>query len=88
MGHIIHIDSFGNLISDIRSGDLPATDLCIEVAGQRIEGLAQYYAQKEGLMALIGSSDRLEIAQRNGSAAALTGARLGDEITVKLRTHA
>ena len=88
VGHIIHIDGFGNLISDIRSADLPSADLCIEVAGQRIKGLAQYYAQKEGMMALIGSSDRLEIAQRNGSAAALTGARLGDEITVKLRTHA
>ena len=87
VGHIIHIDSFGNLISDIRSADLPSADLCIEVAGQQIDGLAQYYAQKEGLMALIGSSDRLEVAQRNGSAAALTGAHLGDEITVKLGTH-
>jgi len=39
-------------------------------------------------MALIGSSDCLEIAQRNGSTAALIGAHLGDEITVKLWTPA
>ena len=87
VGHILHIDSFGNLISDIRSADLPAGDLCIEVSGQHIDVVVQYYAQKEGLVALVGSSDRLEIAQSNGSAAAFTGAALGDEITVKLRTH-
>ena len=87
VGHIIHIDSFGNLISDIRSTDLPVSDLCIEVSGQHIDGLVQYYSQKDELVALIGSNDRLEIAQHNGSAAAFTGAGLGDEITVKLRTH-
>jgi len=87
VGHIIHIDSFGNLISDIHSADLPAGDLCIEVSGQHIDGLVQYYDQKDELVALIGSNDQLEIARHNGSAAAFTGAGLGDDITVMLRTH-
>jgi S-adenosylmethionine hydrolase len=87
IGHIIYIDSFGNLISDIHSADLPTGDIRVEVCGLQIDGLVQYYAQKDELVALIGSNDRLEIALHNGSAAAFTGANLGDEITVKLRTH-
>jgi S-adenosylmethionine hydrolase len=87
IGHIMHIDNFGNLISDIHGADLPSGDFCIEVAGQCIDGLVQYYAQKDGLVALISSSDHLEIALSHGSAAAFTGASLGDEIIVKLRTH-
>lgn len=82
-GHIIHIDSFGNLITDVRSADLPSRNVSIEVAGHHIQGLVRYYAQKDGLVALIGSSDRLEIALRNGSAAAFTGAKVGDEVVVR-----
>jgi S-adenosylmethionine hydrolase len=35
------------------------------------------------LVAILGSSDRVEIAMCNGSAAAELGARVGDEIEVQ-----
>ena len=81
-GHIIHIDRFGNLITDIMGQDLPQGDIAIEVRGQRIEGLSSSYAEGDELLALIGSSGRLEIAARNDSAAWQLGARIGDEVRV------
>ena len=82
IGHVIHIDSFGNLITDVRNADVPSRNMSIEVLGHRIEGLVEYYAQKDGLVALFGSSDRLEIAFANGSAAAFTGAKVGYKVIV------
>jgi S-adenosylmethionine hydrolase len=35
------------------------------------------------LLGVLGSSDRLEIAVRNGSAAELTGARIGDRVQLE-----
>lgn len=84
IGHVIHIDRFGNLITDIGSHDLPGGDVAIEVRGRRIEGLSLSYAEGGELLAIIGSSDRLEIAARNDSAAWQLGARIGDEVQVVL----
>ncbi len=82
IGHILYIDHFGNLISDIRSSDLPEGDISIEVAGQRIRGIRSYYAQDEGLMAILGSSGYLEISMRNGSACDFLDMGVGDEVRV------
>lgn len=83
-GHILHIDSFGNLITDITSHHLPTTDrpLTIKVGNQTIHGLSRTYAEGEGLLALIGSSDRLEISVKGGSARSFLNARIGDEVRV------
>jgi S-adenosylmethionine hydrolase len=85
VGHIIHIDGFGNLITDIKSGDLPKGKraLTIEVGGQLISGLSHTYAEGSGLLALIGSDGYLEIAVKEGSASALLSAEVGDEVRVK-----
>ncbi len=82
VGHILHIDSFGNLITDITTQDLPSggEPLSIKVGGQTIQGLVRTYAEGEGLIALIGSSDRLEISVKGGSARNLLNARVGDEV--------
>jgi len=82
VGHILHIDSFGNLITDITYQDLPSKGgpLFIKVGGQTIRGLVRTYAEGEGLLALIGSSDRLEISVKGGSARNLLNARVGDEV--------
>jgi S-adenosylmethionine hydrolase len=84
VGHILHIDSFGNLITDISSDDLPSNveSLDIKVGSQIIHGLSLYYAEGEGLLALIGSSSRLEISVKDGSARDLLSAGAGDEVTV------
>jgi len=78
--HIIHIDSFGNLITDAKREDIPVGKVVMEVAGHRIEGISFTYAEGSELMALVGSSGRLEISVKNGNAARLLGAKVGDEV--------
>lgn len=71
-GEVIHIDHFGNVITNIEAKQIPAppAELTIEVAGRKIEGLIGCYgdAPAETLCALIGSDDLLEIAVSEGSA--------------------
>lgn len=82
-GTILHIDSFGNLISNIKEQDLPGgAPISVTVGGEMIRGLSRTYGASGGLLALIGSSGRLEIALSNGSAAVLLSAKVGDEVSV------
>jgi len=85
VGHILHIDSFGNLITDIKSGDLPRNDsaLMVEVGGQSIFGISRHYSASRGLLALIGSSDYLEIALPDGSASAFLNTSAGDKVVIR-----
>ncbi len=87
VGQILHIDHFGNLITNIRNTDLPGDyeNLVIVVRGKEINGLVTTYAAAEGLCALIGSSDYLEIALKNSDAADFTGASIGDEVKISVR---
>jgi len=84
-GHIIHIDSFGNLITNIKGSDLPQTkrSITIRVGNQLISGLSHTYAESTGLLALTGSSGYLEVALKGGSASASLDAKVGDEIRIK-----
>ena len=84
IGHILHVDHFGNLITNIKKANLPGKDIPIEVAGRLIQGITDYYAEGEELMAIIGSSGYLEIALKNGSAADFLNTAIGDEIKVTL----
>lgn len=82
VGQVLHVDRFGNLITNIRSSSLPGKNVAIEVAGYCIQGTSDYYAQKEGIMAILGSSGYLEISLRDGSACDFLGSAVGDEIRV------
>ena len=82
VGQVLHIDHFGNLISNIKSSDLPGKDVMIDVAGYCIQGINAYYAQNKGVMAVLGSSGYLEISLREGSACDFLGTVVGDEIKV------
>ena len=86
VGHILHIDNFGNLITNIRRGDLPGetNSVTVEVGHQLISGLSQTYADGEGLLALVGSSGYLEIALKDGNASSRVNAEIGNEVTVKV----
>lgn len=79
-GTVIHVDRFGNLITSIRAEDLPRGSLCFEIGSYRLEGLCQTYAERSGLVAVVGSSGQLEIALRNGSAQAVTGLGVGTAV--------
>ena len=85
VGNIIHIDNFGNLITSIRSADLPPAtqSITIEINNQRIHGLSRTYAEGNGLLALIGSSGYLEIALKESNSSTFLGATIGNEVRVR-----
>ena len=85
IGHVLHIDSFGNLITNIGGDDLPLAkeSITIEVGNPLISGLSHTYADGEGLLALIGSSGHLEVALKDGTAAAFLGAQIGSEVRLR-----
>ncbi len=82
VGHIIHIDRYGNLITNFRSRDIPPGGAAVEIRNQRIDNTSPYYAQGGGLIAVVGGNDYLELSVRDGSAAATLGARVGDTVTI------
>jgi S-adenosylmethionine hydrolase len=84
IGHILHIDGFGNLITDIKSNDLPegTPNLTVEVLVQSITGISRTYGSGKGLLALIGSTGHLEIALPSGSAGSFLNATTGDEVRI------
>ncbi len=84
VGHVLHIDRFGNLITDIKKINLPRGRIFIEVHGHIIDDLSQTYADEEEneLLALIGSSGNLEISVSNNNAARFLRAKIGDEVKV------
>jgi S-adenosylmethionine hydrolase len=89
VGRIVHIDHFGNCITNITAHDLEQAGkgaaLVVEISGRRISGLHQTYADAPpgALIALIGSSDQLELAVRNGNAAQALGVGPGDTVRVR-----
>jgi S-adenosylmethionine hydrolase len=88
-GIIQHIDSFGNLITNIRGRDLPVGrgDITVEVAGELIRGLSRTYIEGAGLLALVGSNDYLEISLKGGNAAARLHAGVGDQVKIRRRNR-
>ena len=85
VGHIRHIDNFGNLITSIRDSDLPqkAQTITVEIGNQIITGLSNTYGSGEGLLALIGSSGYLEISLKEGNASSFLKAEIGNEVKIK-----
>jgi len=83
-GTVLHADPFGNLLTSIREADLPPGPLRVEVAGRPARWARTFGEGRKGeLLALLGSSGRLELAVREGSAAALLGAGRGAPVSVR-----
>ena len=91
VGEVVHADRFGNLVTSVRAADLealgPAEALVVELEGEEVGSIVGCFADipAGGAGALVGGSDRLEIAVREGSAAASTGARRGSRVSVRKR---
>ena len=83
LGGIVHIDIYGNLVTNIKSEHLPIGAITIEVMDCEIDGLSQNYQDGKRLVALIGSSGSLEIALRSGSAATEINAGVGASVWVR-----
>ena len=82
VGNIIHIDRYGNLVTNFRSKDIPTGGAAVEIRNQRIDNTSPYYAQGSGLIAVVGGNDYLELSVKDGSAADTLGARVGDTVTI------
>lgn len=88
VGQVIHIDRFGNLITNLKRADLPNTDFFIEVKRHFIHKLSSSYAEGDELLALIGSNGYLEIGVKNGSAAMSLAAECGDRVDIVAKPKA
>jgi S-adenosylmethionine hydrolase len=83
-GEIVYVDHFGNTITNLPEGLLPA-DPIVEAGARTIRGLSSSY-RSGPLVALVGSSGFLEIAMQDGNAAAELGLRVGDQVIVRSST--
>jgi hypothetical protein len=92
-GQIIHVDQFGNLITNISAATLQATfrtslqKVKVRIGGQTIDGISRGYADAEEgeVLALISSSGYLEVAVNQGSATDKLGCSRGDEVRTSVR---
>jgi len=80
---VVHVDRFGNLVTDI-AGVPPGAR--VRIAGQVIAGVGETYESVAtgALCAYVGSRGTLEIAVREGSAAEMLGAGRGTAVEVEL----
>jgi S-adenosylmethionine hydrolase len=88
---VVHVDRFGNLITSIVGDAVErfGTDAAIHIAGRHLPLVGTYAdLPRGGAGALIGSSNRLEVAVREGSAAVLLRARRGTPVAVSRTTTA
>jgi len=85
------VDHFGNALTNLTEQDLsdafpmvPESGLRVLVAGRVIHGLGRAYGDSKAgtLLAILGSSGRLEIAQVGGDAAERLGLGEGDQVAV------
>jgi hypothetical protein len=82
-GEVVHVDTYGNLVTSVAGADLPTRFQV--VVGDRVVPAHAYYASVAPgePIALIGSAGLLEISVRDGNAADLTGAQRGTPVRVE-----
>ena len=90
-GHVIHVDRFGNMVTDIPidlvRSEIGETECVIEVADRKIEMIRRSYDCVESgeLLAVFGSSGFLEISANMRNAAELLAAARGEPVVVTCR---
>jgi S-adenosylmethionine hydrolase len=89
-GQVIHVDRFGNLITNLTERHLPS-DLIqaggkLVVAGHDVSVVRSHYREgREGeVFAVIGSTGRVEISVYQGSAAKILGVGRGAVVEVRV----
>jgi hypothetical protein len=90
-GVVIHVDRFGNLVTSIGAEDVATLGegFDVRMRGRAVPVVETYGDLRAGrLGALVGSHGRLEVAVRDGSAAARLGARRGTPLVATPRRPA
>ena len=87
-GRIIHIDRFGNCVTNIERSSLSDnTPVSLMVKGKRVEAFREFYGEAgadKKPFAIWGSAGFLEVSARNRSAAKMLGLKRGDEIVLRV----
>lgn len=90
-GRVAYIDRFGNALTNVGADTIAeafpgvsGTTLSVEIVGRHIRGITQSYGDAKigTLVALIGSSGRLEVAEVGGHGASRFGFGRGDPVIV------
>ncbi|MEP0822861.1 MAG: SAM-dependent chlorinase/fluorinase [Ignavibacterium sp.] len=83
-GTVLHVDRFGNIVTDIRI-DNAGVLKGLEAAGRRVTTWTRTYgeAPPRTPCLMIGSSDLVEIAVRDGSAAKVLGWDIGTRLKIR-----
>ncbi|MFN3466292.1 MAG: S-adenosyl-l-methionine hydroxide adenosyltransferase family protein, partial [Candidatus Brocadiales bacterium] len=89
-GEIIHIDRFGNLITNVEhewAEILTRSLSSIAIKDKKIFRISRTYQEGQAgeLLALFGSSGRLEISVNMGNAREVTGCTRGDKVVVHFK---
>ena len=91
-GRVMFVDHFGNALTNVDAEDLarvfpgvPGPELEVRVLDHTIRGLADTYGEHAlgAVVAVVGSSGRLEIAQVGGDCATRLGLGEGDRVRVR-----
>jgi S-adenosylmethionine hydrolase len=94
-GRIIHIDRFGNCVTNISQNELSSARISAGVTltlnGKSVKSFRSYFAEETGvpdkLFGIWGSAGFLEIAALNNSAAKILKAQRGDSVIVRARAN-
>ncbi len=84
LARVIHVDNFGNIVTNIQKNYLSESFSHIIIRGQKLPLVNTYGNVRAGsLCALWGSSDHLEISVNQGSAADVLNISIGDNLVIK-----
>ncbi|HLF15133.1 MAG TPA: SAM-dependent chlorinase/fluorinase [Bacteroidota bacterium] len=85
-GSVLHVDHFGNIVSNIRMPDRSRAELKLRIAGRTIRRICPAYEDGPDRSPFLigGSNGLLEVSVKRGSAADILNVKTGDG--VELRT--
>ena len=92
-GEVIHIDRFGNLITNISQQALDrfteGRDFTLNIRDKKIMRLLKNYAAAEEseLFCIIGSTGLLEVSMNRKSAAESLHSKVGDSVTLQVSSY-
>ena len=82
-GTVVHVDRYGNAITDMRSEDLPERAFVVEIAEREIHGPYRTFADLKDIGAIVGGSGYLGIAAPNGNAAEQLHVDIGASVRLR-----
>ncbi len=84
-GHVVHVDRFGNVVTDIGKELVPRGNVTVGVGSTVVSRLVGYYAEaeKDELVALINSAGYLELSMLGARAADRLNAKRGAVVEVR-----